>query len=138
MGAISFSFKDHSKEMLEQMTAQVEKALEMCGMTAEGYAKKLCPVDTGLLRNSITHAISGGPTAISDYKDNKGDKQGFYTDSMPEDTNMTAYIGSNVEYAPYVELGSSRNRAQPYMKPAIADHVSQYKGIIERTLKGEL
>ena len=33
------------------------KGLEECGFTAEGYAKKLCQVDTGNLRNSITHTV---------------------------------------------------------------------------------
>lgn len=138
MSLVSFSVKDHSREMIEQMNELVEKALEQCGMTAEGYAKRLCPVDQGRLRNSIAHTV-----------ESDGDK-------------YTAVIGSPVEYAPYVELGTGQyypggrptpwvyqdekgnwhktkgNEPQPYMKPAIADHVSQYKGIIERTLKGEL
>ena len=29
----------------------------MCIRDREGYAKKLCPVDTGNLRNSITHVV---------------------------------------------------------------------------------
>lgn len=84
MATVSFSMKDHSREMLEQMTAQVEKALEMCGMTAENYAKHLCPVDQGRLRNSIAHTVE--------------EESGAYT----------AMIGSAVEYAPYVELGTGQ------------------------------
>ena len=29
-----------------------------------------------------------------------------------------ARIGTNIEYGPYVELGTSRQRAQPYLRPA--------------------
>ena len=29
-----------------------------------------------------------------------------------------ARIGTNIEYGPYVELGTSRMRAQPYIRPA--------------------
>lgn len=101
---------DNSGKVKEEFQAAVLRALEKCGLTAEGYAKLLCPVDTGNLRNSITHQVDeGGPAAI---------------------------IGSAVEYAAYVELGTSRQRAQPYLKPAVADHVATYKGIIENELKG--
>ncbi len=100
-------------------------------MSAEGFAKKLCPVDTGGLRNSISHKV---------HEDN-------------------AYIGTNKEYAAYVELGTGKyykggrqdpwvykdekgnwhmthgQRAQPYLKPAAADHMQTYKNIIEDEMK---
>ena len=50
-------FTDNSKEVLAAMHEAVARALEKCGLVAEGYAKKLCPVDTGNLRNSITHTV---------------------------------------------------------------------------------
>lgn len=87
---------------------QIAIALEMIGMTGEGYAKRECPVDTGRLRNSISHA---------------------------RDDN-SAYIGTNVEYAPYVELGTSRQKAQPYLRPAAANHADEYKQIVKAALRG--
>ncbi len=53
----------------------------------------------------------------------------------------------NVEYAPYVELGTGSfyqggtpsipgQKAQPYLKPAVADHADEYKRIIKDVLKG--
>ena len=84
--------------------------MEKVGLVAEGYAKRLCPVDTGRLRNSITHVINAGEQAV--------------------------YVGTNVEYAPYVELGTSRQKAQPYLRPAAVDHVSEYREIIEGELRG--
>lgn len=101
---------DNSGLVKEELQAATLRALEMCGITAEGYAVKLAPVDTGDLRNSITHLV------------------------QPEE--LAAYIGTNVEYAAYVELGTYRAKAQPYLKPAIADHVDTYRKIIESELKG--
>ena len=54
---MNIQFTDNSKEVLEAMQQAAVRALEKCGLTAEGYAKKLCPVDTGNLRNSITHTV---------------------------------------------------------------------------------
>ena len=98
---------DHSDEVKSEMQAAIERALEACGLQCEGYAKLQCPVDTGRLRNSITHEQEGDDTEI---------------------------IGTNVEYAPYVEMGTSRSRAQPYLKPALVNHASEYQRIFQSEL----
>lgn len=84
------------------------RALERIGLQAEGYAKDLCPVDTGNLRNSITHTSDG----------------------------KAAYIGTNVEYGKYVELGTVKMAAQPYLRPAAADHGETYRNIVKDELGG--
>lgn len=106
--AVTFDVKDNSDEVLAALKAQKAAALEAIGQQAEGYAKLLAPVDTGRLRNSISH------TADDD----------------------AAYIGTNVEYAAYQELGTSRTAAQPYLRPAVELHVNEYKAIAEQYLKG--
>lgn len=130
---MNFEFTDNSKEVLEAMQQAAIRALEKCGLAAEGYAKKLCPVDTGNLRNSITHTV--------------------------DEDELAAYIGTNSEYGPYVELGTGKyyrggrptpwayqdakgnwhmtngQRAQPYLKPAVADHSQTYRKIIEDEMK---
>ena len=100
--------EDNSDEFRDGLDAALTRALEKVGLVAEGYAKRLCPVDTGRLRNSITHAMEGSEAVV---------------------------IGTNVEYAPYVELGTARQKAQPYLRPAAVDHVSEYRGIIEGELR---
>lgn len=55
-------------------------ALERAGMIVENAAKRNAPVGTGELRNSITHAVDSASLACD--------------------------IGSNLEYAPYVEIGT--------------------------------
>ena len=62
---------------------------------------------TGRLRNSITGAYDGN----------------------------SAQVGTNVEYGPYVELGTSKMKERPFIKPAIAEHIDEYKEIFERILE---
>ncbi len=130
---MTIKITDNSAEFIAAMETAALAALEECGLTAEGFAKLMCPVDTGNLHNSITHQVNSGEPAV--------------------------YIGSNSEYAAYVELGTGKyypggrptpwlyqdakgnwhltygQRAQPYLKPAVADHVKEYHGIIERRMK---
>ena len=54
---MSVEIHDNSKEVSEDIKAALLRGLETCGLVAEGYAKKLAPVDTGNLRNSITHDV---------------------------------------------------------------------------------
>ena len=124
---------NNSVQVGEAFRAACLRALERCGEQAEGYAKDLVPVDTGRLRNGITHAVS--------------------------EDEMAAYVGSNTSYAPYVELGTgiyaaggrptpwvyqdangnwhwtAGNPAQPFLKPAVADHPQTYRNIIEDELQ---
>ena len=53
---MNIKFTDNSEEVLEAMQQAAVRALEQCGLTAEGYAKKLAPVDTGLLRKGQSSA----------------------------------------------------------------------------------
>jgi len=125
---------DNSGLAKEEMLAACLRALEKCGLTGEGFAKFLCAVDTGELRNSITHIV------VID--------------------EMTVYIGTNNDHGIYVELGTGKyypggrqtpwvyqdakgnwhlthgQRAQPYLKPAVADHAQTYRTIIEGELHG--
>lgn len=125
---------DHSAEVKAVFEAAALRALEKCGLKGEEYAKKLCPVKTGILRNSITHAVDASEKAV--------------------------YIGTNSEYAAYVELGTGiyypggRNtpwvyedakgnwhlthgqRAQAFLKPAMEDHLDKYRSIITSEIRG--
>lgn len=127
-------FNDYSADVLNEFHDAVLRALERCGSQAEGYAKDLAPVDTGNLRNSISHKVDDGEPA--------------------------AYIGTNVSYAPYVELATgiyaeggrptpwvyqddegkwhwtAGNPAQPFLAPAAKDHPQTYRNIIADELKG--
>ena len=79
---MNVEFIDNSAMVLEEFEAACLRALELCGMKAEGYAKDLTPVDTGNLRNSISHKV--------------------------DDREKAVYIGTNNRYAAYVELGTGK------------------------------
>ena len=49
---MNLEIQDHSAEVSAEIKAALLLGLEI-ELVAEGYAKKLCPVDTGNLRNSI-------------------------------------------------------------------------------------
>lgn len=108
---MSVTVKDNTKEVLSALEKAKKNGLEAIGLTAEGYAKKnLYPghgLDTGRLRNSISHAT---------------DKE-------------AAYIGTNVEYALYVELGARNRKGLHYLQQAATEHKAEYKQIMEDALK---
>lgn len=101
--------EDNREQFKHAFNKALARALEEIGLAAEGYAKRLCPVDTGRLRNSITHVTRYGAKAV--------------------------YIGTNVEYAAYVELGTRMQKPQPYLRPAAADHQATYRSILKNNLE---
>lgn len=74
--------------------AYVEKGLTKTALRIDRDAKMNCPVDTGNLRGSITFDVNGD----------------------------CAEIGTNVEYAPYVEYGTLHQPAKPFLGPAFEDN----------------
>ena len=104
---MSYTYKDNSKEVLSALEKAIEQGLEAIGLSAEGHAKKETPVDTGRLRNSISHAVD----------------------------DKAAYIGTNVEYAPYVELGSRGRDGKHMLQRAATEHTAEYKRLLEDSMK---
>lgn len=105
---MAVEFTDNSNTVREELERKCAEALEMIGLVAEGNVATITPVDTGRLRASISHEVD----------------------------DRTAVIGTNVEYAPFVELGTSSQKAQPYLKPGVESGTSQYQTIVERVFKG--
>lgn len=99
---MSFTFKSNANYYSDQVQSAVDRALEIIGGMAESYAKMLCPVKTSTLKNSITHVPEGDDTEV---------------------------IGTAVEYSPYVELGTVKMAARPYLRPAVEGHIEEYKHV---------
>lgn len=121
----------HKDEVLEEFNNKVKKALTECGLVAEGYAKKLAPVQTGELRNSITFEV----------------------------VDDECFVGTNSEYGIYVEFGTGQFYAggrkspwtyqdsegkwhmttgmkpSPFIRPAVADNQSTYTAIIDDVMR---
>jgi len=141
-------FKSNLRSVKEASHEALLRVAEVIGGMAESKAKQKIAevvyqapagwyVRTGNLRNSITHAL----------EDN--------TDSV------TVVIGSNVEYAPFVELGTGKFAEsgegrqtpwryqddkgnwhttsgmppRPFLRPAIEDHKEEYKNIMLKEMK---
>lgn len=111
---------DNSDLFKDAFQAQIRMAIKAVGIAAEKNAKKEIKKAvydtpergykrTGRLRNSITHV------------------------AMEE--NRTVYIGTPVEYAAFVELGTSKMKPRPYLKPAAENYKDEYRGLVEKALK---
>ena len=157
---IKLTVTDHSPEALRELEAALEAGLTECGLDAERWAKEKCPVGTpestgvpgyigGTLRNSIAFAVDGQKpqteTGGSNYKVESGNKRvsGQYKGNAPKEQRQgyrALYIGTNVYYAPYVEMGTSRSKkypqGRPFIRPALADHIDHYKDVLKRYLEG--
>ena len=55
--------------------------------------------------------------------------------SKPYPSTLSATVGSNVEYAPYVELGTQYQGAKPYLSPALRDNRDNIKQDIINALQ---
>ena len=119
--------------VLDELSKSEEAILEAIGLQAESYAKLKCPVKTGLLRNSITHAIGGKGAAETQYQDDNGEQSGSYEGTAPDE--KAVFIGTNVEYAAEVEMGTDKVRSRPYIEPAVTEHGEEYRKIAESILK---
>lgn len=140
---MTVKFEDHSEEVLDALKDAILRILEIWGMKIQGWAKKLCPVGTvestgkkgyrgGTLRNSITHEVN--------------------------EADQTVSVGTNVDYGPYVELGTGPYftpppeweqfdspkgsgigkgyvHARPFLRPAVTDHVDKLEQIAENELE---
>jgi phage gpG-like protein len=110
------------------------KAAEMVGGIVEGHAKEYCPVNTGNLRNSITYVFEDDP------------------DHPSNENEVTVIIGTNVEYAPYVELGHNQEvgryvpaikkrlvkefvAARPFLAPAMNNHLGEIEQAIMENIE---
>ncbi len=119
---MSIKITDNTIEVQEGLASAIKRGLEAIGATAEGYAKDKAReqnvVDTGLLRNSITWALSGEAPNVNSYTDDTGEQMQTYTGTAPNDKDMAVYIGSNLSYFKYNELGTRKMPPRPMLRPA--------------------
>lgn len=121
---MNVDFTSNKEQVLKAVDEAIKRGLEICGGKAESYAKKLCPTDTSRLKNSIRHTLADDRTEI---------------------------IGTNVKYAPFVELGHHQEPGRyvpaigkrlvnsfvppkPFLRPAAEDHSDEYKEILQTEL----
>lgn len=110
MANIKIRVDSHIDDVMAAVDEKIKLALDLMGEVVEGYAKEDCPVDTGNLRNSITH--TAGP-------------QG------------SEYVGTNVEYAPYVEFIDRYHHQTGkahFLRDGAQNHVNEIKAVAEAAL----
>ena len=104
-------FTSNVNDILSALEKGKHNALTAIGATAETHAKDNITadglVDTGRLRNSISYAVDG----------------------------ESVCIGTNVEYAPYLELGTKKITAHHYLKRAATEHKDEYKKLTAQAVQ---
>jgi HK97 gp10 family phage protein len=83
------------------------RALEMSAILVQNAAVKDAPKDTGLLKSRIERQIE----------------------------NNNAYVGTSLEYAPYLEFGTRFQKAQPFLRPAFLLNIKKIIGIFKKINK---
>lgn len=114
------TFTSNKDKFSRAFDKAVDVGMEAVGQAAEANAVREVTklvydtpshgyVRTGRLRNSITHKYVGDEKAV--------------------------YVGTNVEYAPYVELGTRKMHERPFLRNAAQNYSDEYKSILEDALK---
>lgn len=83
------------RQLFDSPDGPVGKAVTRACIRVQRSAKQLAPVDTGRLRASVQYEVG---------RDGRG---------------IVGRIGTNVHYARYLEFGTRRMRAQPFLRPAL-------------------
>ena len=139
--------KDNTQQVINETTEAIQRALIKCGGKMERYAKLMCPVDTGLLRNSITYVTAthagstfklvenaeGGGTRFT--SSSTGATRYGAQPAAETDEDNIVIVGTNVHYAPYVEFGGHKRKGKYFIRRAVTDHIDEYRKIIANELK---
>jgi HK97 gp10 family phage protein len=95
-------------------------AILLMAVTGAGNATKFAPADTGALRASISYSLPGGAGNLD-----------------VEAKKDEAYVGTPLEYAPYVEFGTRYQAPQPYLRPSLALLKGETPEIVKEKMDAE-
>lgn len=96
----NLTIKDNSKAFAKALDHSIEKAVAASALHMQSQIVIRTPVKTGRLRSSITSKAKLLNSSELD---------------VPIE-DREAVVGTNIEYAPYVEYGTKYQRAQPYIR----------------------
>jgi phage gpG-like protein len=149
---------DNSGEVLKAFQNQLQIALEAVGTQAESHAKQV-----------ISDSLVYGHTDLTKYGERDNSRVAEINGGTMRNriahtvVKHDVYIGTNVPYAVYHELGTGIYASQPggrqtpwvyfdrkgkahktrglypihFLKKAASEHTEEYKKIIEKIMKGE-
>lgn len=115
MAGSSIVFTDNLDEVLAAVDSAITAGLVEIGATAQGYAKDLTPVRTGILRDSIGVEVK---------KDEKAAYIGTMVDKFPKKP-----------YGQYVELGARGRPGVHMLQRAATEHSDEYRRLMEDSMK---
>lgn len=134
MSNINIKIEDNSGKVLKELDKKTEEILFAVGnelhKSITTFMTEDDIVDTGRLKGSISYST---PTRNYSNPSLANKQDDFIKDVKEKDTVV---YGSNVEYANYVETGTSRQRARKYIQTGTTRAVPQIKKVVENILKG--
>jgi HK97 gp10 family phage protein len=101
---------DNREEWSNEFRQRIVAALVAVGEDGTDIASQNAPFDTGWLSEHISYALT--------------------------DDDKSVIIGTNVEYGPYQELGTSKYKGHPYLVPMLNDNKDRFRAMIESVLMG--
>ena len=120
-GSFDSSQLDGAMETLRTQLA--DRFLEAGEVTTE-YAKNFSPVDTSLNKKSISLEVYQAGQLVS--------SQGGSSDGADIEPPITGFRVFTISgYGGYLEIGTSKMRAQPYIQPAFEMAVQELQGSME-------
>ena len=93
--------RDNTKNVLNEVDRRIRRDLITSAVLVERSAKQIVPVKTGTLKRSIVHE--------------------------PVNPKREVRVGTNVKYGPFVELGTSKMSARPYLRPALETNMPEIR-----------
>lgn len=102
--------ESHIDAFTYESKEKINNWLAAIAQDAASTAASKAPYDTGALRNSIGSAV--------------------------DTSSQTAYIGTNIEYAIYQELGTSKIKGKHFLRFGATAHSAEYGRYLEEYLKG--
>lgn len=101
-------YESYRKDVEQKLKEQQEQAVEAIGQLVTGDAVQKSPVDTGNLKASNDYYTSGSVVTI----------------------------GNTAHYAPFLEKGTRRMSAQPFLYPAVTENRNNIVQLVEQYVKG--
>lgn len=112
------------KKMMDK--TELEKIMEQAAILVEGEAKRMCPVMTGRLQQSITHHKKGALTqeivASTDYA------------SYVEYGTTRLMVGSVEDPMVYTSTSGKYPSYRPFLRPALYQNIHRIEAMFDRQL----
>jgi HK97 gp10 family phage protein len=119
------------KALLNKMVKKYPEAAKQ-GMLNTAYmihedATRMCSVDTGRLRSSLCVATKEG--VLNEQAQNKEDV------ITPPQEDFEVYIGTRTYYGPFIEFGTRKMPAKPYLRPAFDKNINKLTEEIKKEIE---